>query len=113
MIDLLERLAVRHQVAPLSVAGYHRLRDLGLAPIKSELLDGAIVAKMTKSPLHTLVTHRLFARLAAGLPDGYQLRKEDGEYDRAVVAEKRGHRQSHGPLLCHRRPGAGPPNRYG
>jgi Uma2 family endonuclease len=77
MIALLERHAVRNQVAPLSVEGYHRLRDLRLLPVKSELLDGVIVTKMTKSPLHTLIAHRLWNCLLAGLPAGYQLRKED------------------------------------
>lgn len=77
MIDLLERPAVRDQVAPLSLEGYHRLRDLGLLPVKSELLAGVIVQKMTKSPVHTLIAHWLWDRLSAGLPAGYQLRKED------------------------------------
>ena len=77
MIELLERPAVRHQVAPLSVEGYHRLRDWGLVPIKSELLNGLIVEKLTKSPLNTLILHRLYNHLAADLPAGLQLRKED------------------------------------
>jgi len=77
MIELLEHPEVRAQVAPLSLDGYHRLRDLGLAPIRSELLKGVIVNKVTKSPLHTLTAHRLWDRLAVGLPPGYQLRKED------------------------------------
>jgi Uma2 family endonuclease len=77
MIELLERPAVRHRVAPLSVAGYHQLRELGLVPIKSELLNGLIVEKMTKSPLHTLILHRLQERLAACLPADLLLRKED------------------------------------
>ncbi|AUB83409.1 Uma2 family endonuclease [Candidatus Thiodictyon syntrophicum] len=77
MIELLERPAVRRQVAPLSVSGYHALLDLGLVAVKTELLNGVIVEKMTKSPLHTFLAHRLYDRLAAGLPAGYQLRKED------------------------------------
>lgn len=77
MTDLLERPAIRRQATRWSVADYHRLRDLGLAPVRSELLDGVIIDKMTKSPLHTLIVHRLQAALAVGLPDGFQLRKED------------------------------------
>lgn len=77
MIELLETPAVRRQVAPLSVDGYHRLRDWGLAPVKSELLNGVIVEKMTKSPLHTLLVHRLIESLSGSLPAGYMLRKED------------------------------------
>jgi Uma2 family endonuclease len=77
MIEILERSAVRRQVAPFSVESYHKLRDLGLVPVKTELLNGVIVEKMTKSPLHTLLAHRLFDRLSAGLPPDCQLRKED------------------------------------
>jgi Uma2 family endonuclease len=77
MIEILERPAVRRQVAPLSVEGYHKLRDLRLVAVRSELLNGVVVEKMTKSPLHTLLTHRFYDRLAAELPPGFQLRKED------------------------------------
>jgi len=94
MIDILERPEIRRQAAPLSLEGYHVLRDLGLVPVKSELLNGVVVEKMTKSPLHTLIAHRLYALLAADLPAGYQLRKEDPltlvasepEPDLAIVA---------------------------
>jgi hypothetical protein len=53
MIDILERPEIRRQPAPLSLEGYHVLRDLGLVPVKRELLDGVVVEKMTRSPLHT------------------------------------------------------------
>ena len=94
MIELLERPAVRHQVAPLSVHGYHKLRDLGLVRVKTELLNGVIVEKMTKSPRHTYLVQRLHEFLAKDLPLGYQLRKEDPltlatsepEPDLAIVA---------------------------
>lgn len=62
---------------PFSVERYHELPDPGIMPVKTELLNGVIVEKMTKSPLYTLLAHRLFGRLAIALPTGYQLRKED------------------------------------
>jgi len=77
MIEILQRPAVRRQVAPFSVESYHKLRDLGLISAKTELLNGVIVKKMTKSPLHTLLAHRLFDRLAVDLPPDCQLRKQD------------------------------------
>lgn len=77
MIELLERPAVRRRVLPFSVERYHRLRDLGVVPVKTELLNGLIVEKMTKSPLHTLLAHRLLDRLTVDLPPGYQVQKED------------------------------------
>ncbi len=77
LVEMLGRPAVRRRVLAFSVERYHELRDLGIVPVKTELLNGVIVEKMTKSPLHTLLAHRLFDRLAAGLPPGYRLRKED------------------------------------
>jgi len=77
MIEMLERPAVRRRVVPFSVERYHELWDLGIVPVKTELLNGVIVEKMTKSPLYTLLAHRLFERLAIALPPVCQLRKED------------------------------------
>ncbi len=77
MVEMLERPAVRRRLVPFSVACYHKLRDLGMVPVKTELLNGVVVEKMTKSPLHTLLAHRLFDCLAVDLPPGYHLRKED------------------------------------
>jgi len=108
MIEILERPAVRHRVAPLSVAGYHQLRDLGLVGVKTELLNGVIVEKMTKSPLHTFLSQRLHAWLAEGLPTGWQLRKEDPltfdgsepEPDLALVAGSAETYRSHHPTTA-------------
>jgi Uma2 family endonuclease len=77
MIDLLERSTVPRKVASLSVEGYQRLRDLGLVPVKSELRNGMVVEKAAKSPLHTLILHRLYDHLAADLPASLQLRKQE------------------------------------
>ena len=108
MIEILERPDVRRRVAPLSVAGYHQLRDLGLVGAKTELLNGVIVEKMTKSPLHTFLAQRLHAWLAEGLPAGWQLRKEDPltlassepEPDLALVAGSAETYRSHHPTTA-------------
>ncbi len=108
MIEILERPDVRRRVAPLSVAGYHRLRNLGLVGIKTELLNGVIVEKMTKSPLHTFLVQRIHAWLTEGLPSGWQLRKEDPltlvssepEPDLALVAGNAGTYRSHHPTTA-------------
>jgi hypothetical protein len=57
MIDILESPGVRRRVAPISVESYHVLRDLGLVDVKTELVNGIIVEKTTKSPRHTLILH--------------------------------------------------------
>lgn len=108
MIEILERPDIRHRVAPLSVAGYHQLRDLGLLGVKTELLNGVIVEKMTKSPLHTFLAQRLHTWLADGLPSGWQLRKEDPltlqssepEPDLALVAGNSETYRSHHPTTA-------------
>ena len=94
MIEILERPAVRSQVTPISVESYHVLRDLGLVDVKTELVNGVILEKMTKSPRHTLILNRLYQALARDFPPGYLLRKEDPltlaasepEPDLAIVA---------------------------
>lgn len=105
MIEILERPDIRHRVAPLSVTGYHQLRDLGLIETRTELLNGVIVEKMTKSPLHTFLAQRLHSQLAEGLPSDCQLRKEDPltletsepEPDLAIVAGDSDTYRSHHP----------------
>jgi Uma2 family endonuclease len=42
-----------------------------------ELLEGVLVAKMSKNPLHIFVGKRIFAALAAALPAGWHVSKED------------------------------------
>lgn len=108
MIEILERPEVRCRVAPISVAGYHQLRDLGLVEVKTELLNGVIVEKITKSPLHTFLAQRLHVWLAEGLPSGWQLRKEDPltlvssepEPDLALVAGSAETYRSHHPTTA-------------
>jgi Uma2 family endonuclease len=74
---ILDHPAVRHQVATLSVAAYHRLQGLGLIAEKTELLEGIVVKKMTKTPFHSFLTRRLYDALATNLPQDHHLRKEE------------------------------------
>ncbi len=77
MISTLENSQIRHLAQPLSIDNYHRLRDWGVLDSKIELIQGVLVKKMSKSPLHTYVVSLLFAFLAKNLPDDYCLRKEE------------------------------------
>jgi len=52
-MEMLERSAVRRRVVPFSVECYHKLRDLGMVPVKTELLNGVIIENQplwTESP---------------------------------------------------------------
>ncbi len=74
MIAVLENPNIRQLAQPLSVKGYHLLRDWGIVAIKTELIRGVVVDKMSKSPLHEYIIQILLEWLA--LPSGYCARKE-------------------------------------
>ncbi|HRI15723.1 MAG TPA: Uma2 family endonuclease [Verrucomicrobiota bacterium] len=77
MNSILDEPAVRRAAFPVSVEFYHELGRLGLLDKSVELLDGVIIRKMSKSPLHASVVRR-FARLIAGaLKPGQLLLRED------------------------------------
>ncbi len=77
MIAVLENPNIRQLARPLSIKGYHLLRDWGIVAIKTELIRGVVVDKMSKSPLHTYVVNVLFGLLEERLPETHWLRKED------------------------------------
>jgi Uma2 family endonuclease len=61
MNALLEMPEIRRQAFAVSVEAYHRLTE----GQNTELLRGTIIQKMSKSPLHRFVSHRLREILAA------------------------------------------------
>lgn len=77
MSAILEEPAVRRAVYPISVEFYHQLGRLGLLDRNTELLDGIIVKKISKSPLHSAVARRLFRIIAAALKEGQFVTRED------------------------------------
>jgi Uma2 family endonuclease len=89
MTALLDLPAIRERMASISVESYHRL---GQMPV--ELLKGAIIRKMAKSPLHQLYVDRVRTILFSQLPEGCALRQEgpltfadsEPEPDVAIVA---------------------------
>ena len=74
---LLENEAILDRVVPLSVNQYHTLSELGLVPTKTELIEGFILRKMTKSPLHSYVINILHNIFTSIVPTGLLVRKED------------------------------------
>jgi Uma2 family endonuclease len=104
MSQILEEPAVRQAVYPISVEFYHQLGSLGLLDRNTELLDGVIVRKMSKSPLHSWVARELSRIIAAALRPGQLLIREDPitmdtsepEPDIAVVeGDNEDYRQEH------------------
>ena len=94
MLSVLEEPAIRARVPAFSVENYHRLFELGMLSPKLELIRGALVKKMPKSPLHSKIVMRLLRWLIRQLPAGFSVRPEqpltladsEPEPDLAVIA---------------------------
>jgi Uma2 family endonuclease len=97
MLPLLEEPSIRHRAHPLSVEAYHALGVMGALSEQVELLNGVIIEKMPRSPLHIWLVEELAERLLAVLMAGFFLRKEcplttthsEPEPDLAVVSGNR------------------------
>lgn len=76
MSAILDDPAVRRQVFPVPVEFYHQAGALGMLGEDVELLDGIIVKKMPKSPLHEGLVRRLLRLLRSVVPDGCHVAKE-------------------------------------
>lgn len=74
---ILEIPEVRERVSPLSVEEYHRLDEFNEKGRRTELIRGIIIQKMSKSPLHSTLSKRLYDKIAPLLPEGYLVRRED------------------------------------
>jgi len=71
MPAILEIPEVRDRVVPLSIEAYHRMVEEGAAGKRVELIEGVIIEKTGKSPLHIRLSHRLFELLRTRLSDGF------------------------------------------
>ena len=59
-----------------TVEQYHLLAEAGLISEKVELLDGIIVEKMFKSPLHSGMAQKLVRLVNQVIPEGWLVRQE-------------------------------------
>lgn len=104
MSSLLDNPAIRQAALSVTVEQYHRLGETGVIGENTELLQGVIVEKMVKSPLHSWLVQYLVEWLRNGLQPGAHVRQEqpltfadsEPEPDVAVVAgEPANYRASH------------------
>ncbi|MBK8394645.1 MAG: Uma2 family endonuclease [Leptospiraceae bacterium] len=74
---LQDRQAIFERAFPISVEAYHFLYKQGLISEKTELLEGVVIEKMPKDPIHanlvTLLTHFLYEIIK----NKFQLRQEN------------------------------------
>lgn len=97
MLPVLENPAVRARVSAFSVENYHRLFELGAVASNVELIRGAIVEKMPRSPLHASIVELLREHLELILPPSSFVRQEqpltledsEPEPDLAVISGTR------------------------
>ena len=77
MPAILEIPEVRQRVSPLSLEEYHRLDEFNENGRRTELIRGIVIEKMSKSPLHSSISKRLYDIIAALLGLGFVVRRED------------------------------------
>jgi Uma2 family endonuclease len=72
-------LTLPYQPMRMTVEQYHDLIGTGMfaANERFELLEGVVVEKMTKNPPHVVTVGRCETALAAQLPPGWHIRKQD------------------------------------
>ncbi len=76
MIAVLEDPAIRARVPAMSVETYHVMYEIGAIPQNVELIRGALIEKMPKSPPHSSIVELLREHVAHCLPDNYFVRQE-------------------------------------
>jgi len=76
-ITIAEEPQIRSMAIGISREMYHKLFEQGKIPEKTELLEGVIISKMPKSPLHTEFLKRLMNIFGMKLVGEYEIRKEE------------------------------------
>ena len=76
-LSILEKSAIRNRVTPISIQGYHELFRLGYIPEKTELIEGVIVEKMPKDPIHAGLVQRLSPFFIHSISSEYHVRQEN------------------------------------
>ena len=75
--QMLEIPEVRARISPVTVAQYHEFPERNENGRRTELIRGIVIEKMSKSPLHSSISRRLFRLLQAALPEHFTLLRDD------------------------------------
>ncbi len=76
MSDLVDMPTIRQRALPVTVEQYYALAEHGLLSERAELLEGIIVEKMPKSPLHAFLVVMLMELLRRSVSEGFHVRSE-------------------------------------
>lgn len=93
-LALKDRQAIFERAFPISVEAYHFLYKQGLISEKTELLEGVVIEKMPKDPIHANLVTMLAHFLYETIKNKFQVRQEnpintgfsEPEPDIAIVA---------------------------
>ena len=77
MFSVLESPTLRARVSHLSVASYHQLCENDASTVRTELIRGIIVEKMSKSPLHGSISSILQRFITPKVPPQFCVRREE------------------------------------
>lgn len=77
LAEILEDPLTKDSILLMTVEQYHYLGEVGLIPEKTELLEGVIVTKTPKFPVHTYIVNKLFKLFSNLISVQYIIQKED------------------------------------
>ena len=77
MSALLQNKELWERATPLTIEAYHLLYKEGLIPEKTELLEGVVIQKMPKDPIHAELVTNLTFYLYEQLKNKFQIRQEN------------------------------------
>lgn len=77
MTDILDLPEARDLVPRLTVQDYHVLGDSGLIDKRTELIRGIVIRKVSKSPLQSSISIRLYDRISALALEGLSVWRDD------------------------------------
>lgn len=76
MLPVLENPAILSRAHLLSVKEYHALGELGFLSKRTELIEGLVIEKITKSPRHVTLVLKILKALNLIIPNGMLVRSE-------------------------------------
>jgi Uma2 family endonuclease len=77
MTNLLDEPALRSRIMPITPEQYHAMGDAGIIGANVELINGFILEKIAKSPLHAFVATRLLTTLSEASRESLFIRQQD------------------------------------
>jgi Uma2 family endonuclease len=74
---MLEIPEIRARISPITVRQYHEFPEKNENGKRTELIRGVVIEKMSKSPLHSSISRRLFGLIQSALPEHFTLLRDD------------------------------------